>query len=203
MMDENKNELAGSTIKDQHCKYATQQRKSANIEASRPSSAQEQPATQAELDEKFMREALKEAHAAAIEGEVPVGAVVVADGQVIAKGHNRREVDQDPTAHAELRAMRAASERIGQWRLSRCTVYVTLEPCVMCAGLMVNARVARCVYGASDPKAGALGTLYQLNEDTRLNHSFEVTEGVMAEESSKLLKEFFANLRARTKEAIP
>lgn len=147
------------------------------------------------LDERFMREALAEAHAAAAEGEVPIGAVVVYEGEIIARAHNRRELDEDPSAHAEFSAMVAAARALGRWRLTGCTVYVTLEPCVMCAGLMVNARVTRCVYGAADPKAGALGSLYQLNVDRRLNHAFEVTAGVLSNECAGVLKAFFAELR--------
>lgn len=148
-----------------------------------------------ELDERFMREALVEAHAAAAEGEVPIGAVVVYEGEIIARAHNRRELDEDPSAHAEFSAMVAAARALGRWRLTGCTVYVTLEPCVMCAGLMVNARVTRCVYGAVDPKAGALGSLYQLNADRRLNHAFAVTAGVLSDECAGVLKAFFAELR--------
>lgn len=147
------------------------------------------------LDERFMREALVEAHAAAAEGEVPIGAVVVYEGEIIARAHNRRELDEDPSAHAEFSAMVAAARALGRWRLTGCTVYVTLEPCVMCAGLMVNARVTRCVYGAVDPKAGALGSLYQLNADRRLNHAFAVTAGVLSDECAGVLKAFFAELR--------
>lgn len=147
------------------------------------------------LDERFMREALAEAHAAAAECEVPIGAVVVYEGEIIARAHNRRELDEDPSAHAEFSAMVAAARALGRWRLTGCTVYVTLEPCVMCAGLMVNARVTRCVYGAADPKAGALGSLYQLNADRRLNHAFEVTAGVLSNECAGVLKAFFAELR--------
>ena len=147
------------------------------------------------LDERFMREALVEAYAAAAEGEVPIGAVVVYEGEIIARAHNRRELDEDPSAHAEFSAMVAAARALGRWRLTGCTVYVTLEPCVMCAGLMVNARVTRCVYGAADPKAGALGSLYQLNADRRLNHAFEVTAGVLSNECAGMLQAVFAELR--------
>ena len=135
-------------------------------------------------DEKYMRLALAEADAAAAEGEVPIGAVVVCDGQVVARAHNRRELDLDPSAHAEFSAMVEASRVLGRWRLSGCTVYVTLEPCLMCAGLMVNARIDRCVFGAADPKGGALGTLYDVSHDPRLNHEFEVTPGVLADEAA-------------------
>ena len=148
-----------------------------------------------EIDEKFMREALAEARAAAAVGEVPIGAVVVRAGEIVARAHNRRELDQDPSAHAEFAALCAAARSLGRWRLSDCTVYVTLEPCCMCAGLMVNARVGRCVYGATDAKAGALGSLYDLNADSRLNHRFNVTAGVLAGECREVLSSYFAGLR--------
>lgn len=148
-----------------------------------------------EIDEKFMREALAEARAAAAVGEVPIGAVVVCAGEIVARAHNRRELDQDPSAHAEFAALCAAAQALGRWRLSDCTVYVTLEPCCMCAGLMVNARVGRCVYGAADAKAGALGSLYDLNADSRLNHRFNVTAGVLADECREVLSSYFAGLR--------
>ena len=148
-----------------------------------------------EIDEKFMREALAEARTAAAVGEVPIGAVVVRAGEIVARAHNRRELDQDPSAHAEFAALCAAARSLGRWRLSDCTVYVTLEPCCMCAGLMVNARVGRCVYGASDAKAGALGSLYDLNADSRLNHRFNVTAGVLADECRGVLGGYFCGLR--------
>ncbi len=148
-----------------------------------------------EIDEKFMREALAEARAAAAVGEVPIGAVVVHAGEIVARAHNRRELDQDPSAHAEFAALCAAARSLGRWRLSDCTVYVTLEPCCMCAGLMVNARVGRCVYGAADAKAGALGSLYDLNADSRLNHRFNVTAGVLADECREVLSNYFGGLR--------
>ena len=148
-----------------------------------------------EIDEKFMREALAEARAAAAVGEVPIGAVVVRAGEIVARAHNRRELDQDPSAHAEFAALCAAAQTLGRWRLSDCTVYVTLEPCCMCAGLMVNARVGRCVYGAADVKAGALGSLFDLNADSRLNHRFNVTAGVLVDECREVLSDYFAGLR--------
>ncbi len=148
-----------------------------------------------EIDEKFMREALAEARAAAALGEVPIGAVVVRAGEIVARTHNRRELDQDPSAHAEFAALCAAAQSLGRWRLFDCTVYVTLEPCCMCAGLMVNARVGRCVYGAADAKAGALGSLYDLNADSRLNHRFNVAAGVLADECRAVLSGYFAGLR--------
>lgn len=148
------------------------------------------------IDEKFMREALSEARAAAAVGEVPIGAVVVRAGEIVARAHNRRELDQDPSAHAEFAALCAAAQSLGRWRLSDCTVYVTLEPCCMCAGLMVNARVGRCVYGAADAKAGALGSLYDLNANSRLNHQFNVHAGVLADECREVLSGYFAGLRS-------
>jgi tRNA(adenine34) deaminase len=146
-------------------------------------------------DDVYMAMALAEARLAEQIGEVPIGAVVVCDGAVVSAGHNRREVDHDPAGHAEFLAIREASQRLERWRLSDCTVYVTLEPCPMCAGLMHQARIARCVYAAPDPKAGALGTLYDLSNDDRLNHRFDVTSGVLADESAELLRSFFRRLR--------
>lgn len=151
---------------------------------------------QRQEDEHWMGVALDEARAAAEEGEVPIGAVVVEDGELVARAHNRRELDADPAAHAEFLAMEIAARELGRWRLTGCTVYVTLEPCLMCAGLMVNARIDRCVYGASDPKGGALGTLYDVSHNPRLNHEFEVVPGVRADEAAEVLRSFF---RARRK----
>jgi tRNA(adenine34) deaminase len=148
-------------------------------------------------DQRFMEMALAQAAAAAAMGEVPVGAVVVRQGEVIAAAHNRREIDHDPTAHAELIAMREAALLQGDWRLEDCTVYVTLEPCAMCAGLMVNSRVARCVYGTADPRGGFLGTLGDLSSHPVLNHRFEVVAGVCAEAASTQLKDFFRSVRAK------
>jgi tRNA(adenine34) deaminase len=150
-------------------------------------------------DAAFMRLALEQARIAGSLGEVPIGAVIVSEGAVVATGHNRREIDADPSAHAEFRALIEASRRLCRWRLTGCTVYVTLEPCLMCAGLMQLSRVDRCVFGAFDPKGGALGTLYELHRDERLNHRFEVTAGVCEQECSALLSEFFARLRADKK----
>jgi tRNA(adenine34) deaminase len=138
-----------------------------------------------------MQEALQEAALAAAEGEVPVGAVVVQDGIILARGRNRREQTHDPTAHAELVAMREAARRLGSWRLTEATVVVTLEPCPMCAGAMVQARVRRVVYGCRDPKAGALDSLYRLGADPRLNHRFPHTGGVLEDECRDLLRSFF------------
>lgn len=148
-------------------------------------------------DERFMREALVEACAAAAVGEVPIGAVVVHEGRVIARAHNRRELNEDPSAHAEFAAMMEASRALGRWRLTGCTVYVTLEPCLMCAGLMLNARIDRCVYGSADPKGGAVGTLYDVSRDARLNHAFEVRSGVLGDECAAVLSAFFRGLRGR------
>ncbi len=145
----------------------------------------------------YMGIALEEARFAESIGEVPIGAVVVCDGAVVARGHNRREIDSDPSGHAEFIAIREAARKLGRWRLADCTVYVTLEPCPMCAGLMHQARIARLVYGAPDPKAGAVGTLYDLSNDERLNHRFDVTRGVREAECGTILTEFFRRLRGR------
>jgi len=145
----------------------------------------------------FMSRALELADKAALLGEVPVGAVVVRDGQIIAEGHNLRESLQDPTAHAELLALREASRALQSWRLSDSTVYVTLEPCAMCAGAMVLARVRRCVFGCPDPKGGFMGSLGDLSSEPRLNHSFEVVSGVLTAECSDRLSTFFKALRER------
>jgi tRNA(adenine34) deaminase len=149
------------------------------------------------LEEVHMRTALAAAEQAARIGEVPVGAVVVVRGEVIAVAHNQRETKNDPTAHAEIVAMRAAAVALDSWRLVDADLYVTMEPCPMCAGAIVNARVRRLIYGCDDPKAGAVRTLYQLLDDQRLNHRVEVVPGVLAVESSALLKSFFSRLRLR------
>jgi tRNA(adenine34) deaminase len=145
-------------------------------------------------DELWMREALAEARTAAAAGDVPVGAVIVIDGAVIGRGHNRRQATSDPTAHAEIEALRQASRAVGNWRVEG-TLYVTQEPCPMCAGALVNARVARLVYGCDNPKAGAVATLYSIVSDPRLNHRMAVTGGVLGDESAALLRGFFAALR--------
>jgi len=147
-------------------------------------------------DERFMAIALEEAREAAARGEVPVGAVVVLDGQVLARAHNEPIARHDPTAHAEILALRAAGDRTGNYRLVGSTLYVTIEPCAMCCGAALQARIARLVYGADDPKAGAVRSLHQLLEDRRLNHRVTVTAGVRAEESGALLREFFGARRA-------
>jgi tRNA(adenine34) deaminase len=148
-------------------------------------------------DEFYMQRALELARAAAARGEVPVGALVVRGGAVIAESANRREEAKDPTAHAELLAIQAAARELGGWRLTGTTLYVTLEPCAMCAGALVLARVERLVYGADDPKAGAVRSLYRLVEDERLNHRLEVVRGVLAAECGELLREFFRRRRRR------
>lgn len=160
-------------------------------------------------DEDYMRMALDEARRAAEMDEVPIGAVVVyapvdpatrrptAEPRVIARACNLRETTRDPAGHAEFLALKQAARELDAWRLTGCTVYVTLEPCIMCAGLMHQARVDRCIYGASDRKAGALGTLYSVNADERLNHTFEAVPGVLEEECAALLKEFFKNKRRK------
>lgn len=145
----------------------------------------------------WMDRARSQAKAAADAGDVPVGAVVVRDGEVVAQAHNRREADQDPTAHAELLALREAAAATGSWRLEGCTLYVTLEPCPMCAGAVVLARVRELVFGASDPKAGAVGSLYDIPRDPRLNHLVEVTGGVLAKECGADLTRFFRARRSR------
>ncbi|HVT15860.1 MAG TPA: tRNA adenosine(34) deaminase TadA [Thermoanaerobaculia bacterium] len=147
-------------------------------------------------DRVWMTEALAEARWAESVGEVPIGAVVVRGGEVLGRGHNRRETDRDPLAHAELLAIRQAAARLGSWRLAGCTLYATLEPCPMCAGALVASRIDRLVYGAADPKAGYCGSLGNLVQDTRLNHRLAVTGGVLAEESAALLRAFFALLRS-------
>ncbi len=152
-------------------------------------------------DEDYMRLAIEEAIAAGAEDEVPIGAVVVNEaGEVIACGHNKREQLNSPSAHAEFLAIEDAAEKLDAWRLSGCTVYVTLEPCIMCSGLMHQSRIARCVFGAFDQKAGALSTLYNIAEDERLNHNFEVTGGVLEKDCAKLLSDFFKARRKKAKE---
>lgn len=150
-----------------------------------------------ELDERWMTQALDEARAALAHADVPVGCVIVdGAGELLGRGHNRREVDGDPTAHAEVVAIRAAATKLGHWRLNGCTLYVTLEPCVMCAGALINARVSRLVYAASDPKAGGVASLFSLGQDPRLNHRFEHRASLMEAESVALLRAFFGKLRA-------
>lgn len=144
----------------------------------------------------MMRAALDEARAAALAGEVPIGAVAVRDGAIVARGQNRVLRDCDPTAHAEMVAMRAAAQAIGNYRLLDCELYVTLEPCAMCAGAMIHARLGRLIYGAADPKAGAAGSVLEVLNHPRLNHKMPVTAGVLVEDCRELLREFFRERRA-------
>ncbi len=147
-------------------------------------------------DEEWMGRALQLADQAALHGDVPVGAVIVSrDGVELGAGENRRELDQDPTGHAEIVALRAAAQRIGHWRVESATLFVTLEPCAMCAGALVNARIERVVFGALDPKAGAVVSLFSIGQDSRLNHRFDVTGGVRETESAERLRSFFKKLR--------
>ena len=150
-------------------------------------------------DDRFMQEALKQAGLAAEEGEVPVGAVIVHDGRVIARAHNQVETLRDATAHAEMIAITQAAEALENWRLEGAEMYVTLEPCAMCSGAMVLSRVARIVYGADDPVAGACGSVFNIVSEKRLNHRIPVVKGVMADRSSELLKEFFRSRRSARK----
>jgi len=151
-------------------------------------------------DQDAMREAIALAAAAQTIGETPVGCVILnPNGEIIGRGHNRRECDADPTAHAEMIALREAARSVGNWRLIDCTLVVTLEPCPMCAGAIVNARISRLVYGAADPKAGAVRTLYQFCDDPRLNHRVAILSGVMAEECGGLLTRFFQGKREEIK----
>lgn len=154
---------------------------------------------QADTDLRLMALALAEAEQAAVEDEVPIGAVIVRHGQVLASAHNQREQLRDPTAHAEMIAITQAAAALESWRLEECTLYVTLEPCPMCAGAIVQSRVKRVVYGADDPKAGAVRSLYQILQDTRLNHRVEVTTGILAEECGQVLTQFFQQKRLSAK----
>ncbi|MBN2496565.1 MAG: nucleoside deaminase [Deltaproteobacteria bacterium] len=147
-------------------------------------------------DRNWMRIALEEARAALDEDEVPVGAVVVCEGREVGRGRNAREGSRDPTAHAEVLALRAAAAELGRWRLAGCTLYVTLEPCPMCMGAMLAARIDRLVFGCADPKSGAAESLYRLGEDARLNHRLAVSGGILADEAAALLKTFFRSRRA-------
>ena len=146
----------------------------------------------------YIRKCLRLANRAQERGEVPVGAVIVCDGKVIARGFNTRETKNNPLGHAEIEVIRKASKSLGRWRLSDCTLYVTLEPCVMCAGAIVQSRIGRVVYGAKDPKAGAVESLYCVLGDKRLNHRPVVESGVLADECKKMLKDFFLKLRKKS-----
>ncbi len=144
----------------------------------------------------WMQIALDEARSAQQHGDVPVGAVVVKDGRMVAARHNERELTNDPTAHAEVLALRDAAEVLGSWRLEGCSLYVTLEPCVMCGGALVNSRIHKVIYGAADEKAGACLSLYNVADDPRLNHQFELVPGILADECSQILLDFFQSVRA-------
>ena len=150
-------------------------------------------------DQTFMQAALDQAALAKSLGEVPIGAVIVHDCEIIGRGYNLRETSNDPTSHAEMVAIRQAAEHIGHWRLLESTLYVTLEPCVMCMGAIILARIPRLVYACRDPRAGAVGSIYDFAQDERFNHKVEVTEGVLGEECSEMLSAFFRELRAGKK----
>jgi tRNA(adenine34) deaminase len=156
--------------------------------------------THSTQDELMMRLALEEAAKAPAIGEIPIGAVIVREGQIFAKAHNYREIWQDPTAHAEIVAIRAAASALGSWRLTHTTLYVTVEPCAMCMGALILARIPRLVFGTRDPKAGACGSVVDLSIESRLNHQVLVTGGVLEEECQVLLQHFFRRLRAETAE---
>lgn len=153
------------------------------------------------MHEKFMRAAIAEAHNAEAIGEVPIGAVVVHNQEILASGHNSRETSQNPLTHAEIIAISEASEKIGSWRLENCSLYVTLEPCVMCCGAIVMSRIPQVIYGAHDPKGGTAGSLMNLLEETGFNHRAEIVSGVLEEECGRMLTDFFKNLRQTRRKA--
>ena len=150
--------------------------------------------------ERYMKEAIRQAKKAAAIGEVPIGCVIVYEGKIIARGYNRRKTDKNTLAHAELQAIKRASKRLGDWRLEGCSMYVTLEPCQMCAGALVQARITEVVIGCMNPKAGCAGSILNLLEMPQFNHQVKVTRGVLGEECSTILKDFFKDLRVRVKE---
>jgi tRNA(adenine34) deaminase len=152
-------------------------------------------------DASWMEQALEQARLAAAAGEVPVGALVIKDGEIVGRGHNRNLLDNDPTAHAEIVALRQAAARLGNHRLPGCVMFATIEPCSMCAGALVHARIARLVYGASDPKAGAAGSVLQVLNHPRLNHRMEITAGVLVDKCSEILQDFFRRKRERSESA--
>ena len=149
---------------------------------------------------KFMEAAFQEARAAAAEGEVPIGAVIVRDGEIIARAHNRTEQAKDPTAHAEMLAIRQAAAFLGGWRLTGCSMFVTAEPCSMCAGAIVWSRISKLYIGTMDPKAGACGSVFNIPQDKRLNHYVDIETGLMSEECSSLMKDFFRKLRSEERQ---
>ncbi|MDD4680724.1 MAG: tRNA adenosine(34) deaminase TadA [Clostridia bacterium] len=150
------------------------------------------------IQEALMQEALVEAQKAYVFDEVPIGAVVVKDGKIIGRGHNLRERVKDPTLHAEIIAIKQAAKALGSWRLSDCDLYVTIEPCPMCAGAVLQARIRQLIFGARDPKAGCAGSLYNLLQDSRFNHQTEVVEGVLEEDCSQIMKDYFRQKRNKT-----
>jgi len=152
-------------------------------------------------EERYMKEAIRQAHKAWKLQEVPIGCVIVKDGKIIARGYNRRNTDKNTLAHAELLAIRKASRAVGDWRLEECTMYITLEPCQMCAGAIVQARISRVVIGSRNPKAGCAGSVLNLLQMPRFNHQVELTEGVLEEECSSMLTDFFKELRSQRKKA--
>lgn len=155
---------------------------------------------QASLDEKYMKEALKQAKKAIKYGEVPIGCVIVCDGKIVSRGYNRRNTDKTTLSHAELTAINRASKKLGDWRLEGCTLYVTLEPCQMCAGAIVQARIDRVVMGTMNPKAGCAGSILNILQMQEFNHQVEVTRGVLKEECTDILQDFFHDLRIRVKQ---
>ena len=169
------------------------------MDINQSSSFDSQDPARLQEDERWMREAILEAHKAGQLDEVPIGAIIVKDGQIIGRGYNVRETQHDATGHAEIQAIQDANKNLGAWRLEGATLYVTLEPCPMCAGAIINSRIQGLVYGASDPKAGCAGTLMNLLSDSRFNHQVQVTAGVLEDETGQLLRDFFRQLRQRRK----
>jgi len=163
----------------------------------REQQAAEQEIQQKAADEHYMKEALKQAKKAQALDEVPIGCVIVKDKEVIARGYNRRNTDLNTLSHAELNAIRKASRKLGDWRLEGCTIYITLEPCQMCSGAIVQSRIDRCVIGAMNPKAGCAGSVMNLLQVHQFNHQVEITKGILEEECSSMLSEFFRRLRKR------
>lgn len=154
-----------------------------------------------DLDEKYMKEAIRQAKKAYVLEEVPIGCVIVCDGRIIGRGYNRRTVDKNPLAHAELTAIRKASKKLNDWRLEDCTLYVTLEPCQMCSGAIIQARISRVVVGCMNPKAGCAGSIINLLDMQQFNHQAELTTGVLEDECSGMMKQFFKELREKQKAA--
>lgn len=155
---------------------------------------------QVSLDERFMREAMRQAKKAQAIDEVPIGCVIVREGKIIARGYNRRNRDVNTVSHAETNAIRKACKRLGDWRLEDCTIYITLEPCPMCAGAIVQARIKRCVIGCMNPKAGCAGSVLNILQEARLNHQTQIEKGILEAECSRMLSDYFADLRRRKKE---